>query len=115
MRLLICEAIQRRRLLMFGYGDFVRVVEPHMFGVNSAGHEMLSAWLRPGHSRSDPDGGWRNYLTSEITNLQMLDEAFERPRPGYNADDPRMRDVFCRLAGADEASTSPKAHDELRP
>lgn len=98
MRLLICEAIRKRRLLMFGYGDFVRVVEPHMFGVNSAGHEMLSAWLRPGHSRTDPDGGWRNYLTSEIVNLQMLDEAFAGPREGFNATDPRMREIHCALA-----------------
>jgi hypothetical protein len=97
MRLLICEAIKRRRLLMFGYGDFVRVVEPHMFGVNSAGHEMLSAWLRPGHSRSDPEGGWRNYLTSEIANLQMLDETFAGPREGFNPADPRMREVICVL------------------
>jgi hypothetical protein len=95
MRPLICEAIRKKRLLMFGYGDFVRVVEPHVFGVNSAGHEMLGAWLRPGHSRSDPDGGWRNYLTSEITNLQMLDETFTGPREGFNAADPRMREVLC--------------------
>jgi len=99
MRLQICDAIRRRRLLMFGYGDFVRVVEPHLFGVNSAGHEMLSAWLRPGHSRSDPEGGWRNYLTSDITNLQALDETFTGPREGFNAADPRMREVFCVLEG----------------
>jgi hypothetical protein len=95
MRLQICEAIKRKRLLMFGYGDFVRVVEPHLFGLNSAGHEMLSAWLRPGLSRTDPEGGWRNYLTSEITNLQMLDETFAGQREGFNAQDPRMREVFC--------------------
>jgi hypothetical protein len=97
MRLLICQAIRRKRLLMFGYGDFVRVVEPHLFGINSAGHEMLSAWLRPGHSRSDPDGGWRNYLSPDITNLQALDETFEGPRDGFNPADPRMQEVFCSL------------------
>ena len=97
MGLLICDAIAKRRLLMFGYGDFVRVVEPHLFGVNSAGHEMLTAWLRPGLSRSDPEGGWRNYLTTEIANLQMLDERFEGPRPEFNRDDARMREVQCSL------------------
>jgi hypothetical protein len=100
MRIEICEAIKRRRLLMFGYADFVRVVEPHLFGVNSAGHEMLSAWLRPGHSRTDPDGGWRNYLTSEIANLQMLDETFAGPREGFNAADPRMKETYCVLGAA---------------
>ncbi|MFN2567381.1 MAG: hypothetical protein ABR499_20480 [Gemmatimonadaceae bacterium] len=112
MNSLICEAIRKMRLLMFGYGDFVRVVEPHMFGVNSAGHEMLSAWLRPGHSRSDPDGGWRNYLTSDITNLQMLDETFARPREGFNAADPRMREIYCQL-GATGAAVAARP-DESR-
>lgn len=99
-RALICEAIKKRRLLMFGYGDLVRVVEPHAFGVNSAGHEMLSAWLRPGLSRNDPEGGWRNYLTSDITNVQMLDETFAGSREGFNPADPRMREVYCVLAGS---------------
>jgi hypothetical protein len=98
MGLLICDAIKKKRLLMFGYGDSVRVVEPHVFGVNSAGHEMLSAWLRPGHSRSDPEGGWRNYLTTEVDALQMLDETFEGARPAFNAADPRMREVYCVLS-----------------
>ena len=97
MRLLICQAIKQKRLLMFVYGDLVRVAEPHVLGINSAGHEMLSAWLRPGHSRSDPAGGWRNYLTPEITNLQMLYETFEGPREGFNRADPRMQEVFCSL------------------
>ena len=97
LALLICDAIKRKRLLMFGYGDFVRVVEPHLFGVNSAGHEMLTTWLRPGHSRSDPEGGWRNYLTTEIAEPQMLDETFAGPRAGFNAADPRMREVYCGL------------------
>jgi hypothetical protein len=94
---LICDAIKKKRLLMFGYGDFVRVVEPHLFGVNSAGHEMLTAWLRAGYSRSDPEGGWRNYLSTEIDALQMLDETFEGARDGFNAGDPRMRDVYCSV------------------
>jgi hypothetical protein len=58
---------------------------------------MLTAWLRPGLSRSDPEGGWRNYLTTEIANLQMLDERFEGPRPEFNRDDARMREVQCSL------------------
>jgi hypothetical protein len=82
---------------MFEYGDLIRVVEPHRFGVNSAGHVMLSGWLRAGYSRSDPAGGWRNYLVGEIKALQLLDAPFAGTRPGYAAHDPRMREVFCEL------------------
>jgi hypothetical protein len=100
LRTQLCGAIQRRSLIMFEYGDLIRVVEPHRFGVNSAGHEMLSGWLRAGYSRSDPAGGWRNYLIHDISALQVLDAPFLGARPGYVAHDPRMREVFCELASS---------------
>jgi hypothetical protein len=82
---------------MFDYGDLIRVVEPHRYGMNSAGHLMLSGWLRAGYSRSDPAGGWRNYLVSDIRSLQLLDAPFAGTRPGFAAHDPRMREVFAEL------------------
>jgi hypothetical protein len=100
----LCAAIRRRSLVMFEYGDLIRVVEPHRFGVNSAGHEMLSGWLRAGYSRSDPAGGWRNYLLSDVRALQVLDAPFAGTRPGYVAHDPRMREVYCELALAEEVA-----------
>ena len=93
----ICAAITRRSLVMFEYGDLVRVVEPHRFGINSAGHAMLSGWLRAGYSRSDPAGGWRNYLLDDIRSLQVLDAPFAGTRPGYAVHDARMREVFAQL------------------
>lgn len=93
----ICKAIRERKLLMFGYADVVRVVEPHAYGMSTADHEMMSAWLLPGHSRSNPEGGWRNYLVDQIRGMQVLDQTFDGPRPGYNPDDKRLQQVFCRL------------------
>ena len=105
----LCAAIRRRSLVMFEYGDLIRVVEPHRFGVNSAGHEMLSGWLRAGYSRSDPAGGWRNYLLSDVSALQVLDAPFAGTRPGYVAHDARMREVYCELTPtpADAATEGP--------
>jgi hypothetical protein len=100
----LCGAIARRSLVMFEYADLIRVVEPHRFGVNSAGHEMMSGWLRAGYSRSDPAGGWRNYLLADVSALQVLDAPFAGTRPGYAAHDLRMREVFCELTpAADDA------------
>jgi len=101
---LICNAIAARKLLMFAYGDAVRVVEPHLFGVTGAGNETLSAWLRQGLSRSDPEGWWRTYLVAEMRDVQMLDETFAGARPGYNANDERVAHVICQLPPADEPS-----------
>jgi hypothetical protein len=99
----LCAAIRRRSLVMFEYSDLIRVVEPHRFGVNSAGHEMLSGWLRAGYSRSDPAGGWRNYLLSDVSAVQVLDAPFAGTRPGYAEQDPRMREVYCQLDPAEAA------------
>jgi hypothetical protein len=108
MHALICEAIRARRLLMFGYGDSVRVVEPHLYGASAAGHELLSAWMRPGQSRSDPQGGWRSFRVDQMRNVEALPETFSGARPGYNPREERMARVFCRLewsadAGAPDA------------
>jgi hypothetical protein len=93
----LCAAITRRSLVMFEYGDLIRVVEPHRYGVNSAGRAMLSGWLRAGYSRSDPAGGWRNYLLDAIRSLQILDAPFAGTRPGFTARDQRMHEVYAEL------------------
>jgi hypothetical protein len=94
------EAIERRSLVMFEYADLIRVVEPHRYGINSAGRAMLSGWLRAGYSRSDPSGGWRNYLLEDISAFQRLDAPFAGARPGYAPHDARMREVFAELPAA---------------
>ncbi|MBV9881266.1 MAG: hypothetical protein JO180_12255 [Gemmatirosa sp.] len=98
MDLRICHAIGERRLLMFSYGGGVRVVEPHLYGRTTAGHEALSAWMRPGWSRSDPAGGWRMFRLDAIEGLQALPERFDDPRPGFNPDDPHFPEIWCRVA-----------------
>lgn len=105
MHALLCQAIRRRQLLMFGYGDSVRVVEPHMYGVNTAGNQALSAWLRPGYSRSQPEGGWRMFLTEYMREVQTLEDTFVGPRAGFNPRDPHMVEVYCRV----HAGTAPDA------
>lgn len=109
-------AIERRSLVMFEYADLIRVVEPHRYGVNSAGHAMLSGWLRAGYSRSDPAGGWRNYLVSDIRDFQSLDAPFAGARPGYATHDARMREVYAELSGIRDSGSGadPGATAQLR-
>src|SRR3989441_6823767 len=94
---LICEAIRSKRLLRFSYGNHARVVEPHLFGRDSADHDVLSAYLVRGYSESRQKPYWRFYLLSNVKLLTMLDEGFAGPRKGYNPMDPRMLKVYCRL------------------
>ena len=94
---LICDAIRARKLMMYEYGGLIRVVEPHLLGESDAGDALLSGWLRPGFSRSNPDGGWRTWRVDRINSAQILDHQFDGPRPGYNPADGSMRLVYCQL------------------
>lgn len=98
----ICDAVAQRQLLMFRYGGALRVVEPHLFGRTTAGHEALSAWMRPGWSRTDPDGAWRMFRADGISDLQALPERFDGPRPDFNPADAHFVETFCRVAGPAE-------------
>ena len=97
MNLLVCDAIRVRRLLRFIYEGYERIVEPHLYGINTANHEMLSGYLIAGWSASEGSPGWRSYLVREMHDIHVLAEPFRGPRPGYNPDDRRMRQIFCRL------------------
>jgi hypothetical protein len=97
---MICEAIRGRRLMMYEYGGLIRVVEPHLLGETEAGHKLLSGWLRPGYSRSDPNGGWRTWRVERIGSAQLIDQQFDGPRPGYNPADRRLARIHCALSAA---------------
>jgi hypothetical protein len=97
----ICHAIAGRRLVMFAYGGALRVVEPHLYGVTTAGHEALSAWMRPGWSRVDPEGGWRMYRQDGLAALQVLPETFEGARPDFNPAGPHFQEIYCRVGPAE--------------
>ncbi len=97
MKELLCNAIAKRNLLSFTYDGFSRVVEPHLCGQNGAGHDILTAWLVGGYSKSDPKPGWRTYLLSEMRNVRVLDDTFQCPRPGFNSRDARIARTYCRL------------------
>ncbi len=111
---LICDAIRGRKLMMYEYGGLIRVVEPHLLGETAAGARLLSGWLRPGYSRSSPNGGWRSWRVDRIGSEQLLDHQFDGARPGYNPADPRMTRVICALSAAAlvrAGETPPDAHD----
>lgn len=99
----LCSAIAGRRLVMFEYGDLIRVVEPYGVGINDAGHPALCGWLRAGLSRADPAGGWREYLLSDIESLEVLDAPFVGARPGYHDEALRMHAISCELVSANSA------------
>ena len=113
----ICAAVARRQLLMFGYKGVVRVAEPHLYGRLADGREALSAWMRPGWSRTSPEGGWRLFHADALERVQGLPELFGGPRPDFNPEDPHFAEVFCRLAppDADAPADAPPTPEPAAP
>ncbi len=100
MNTMVCDAIRSRRLLRFVYEGYERIVEPHVYGINTQSHEMLSCYLVGGWSASKAEAGWRNYLVREMHDVQVLAEPFAETRAGFNPQDDAFRQVYCRLDGA---------------
>jgi hypothetical protein len=97
---IVCNAIRARHLLRFIYEGYERIIEPHIHGVNSANHEMVSGWLVGGWTATRAEEGWRNYLVSEMHDVHALADQFPQPRVGYRPAGRAYRQVFCRIEGA---------------
>jgi hypothetical protein len=94
---IICEAIEKKRLLQFSYDDLTRIVEPHLLGRKTSGKDALSAYLVEGYTESDREPYWRSYSIEKMEFPVMLDETFPGARDGYNPNDKTMEEIYCRL------------------
>jgi hypothetical protein len=75
-----------------------RLVEPHMLAYTTANNLVLSAWFLGGESESREGQGWREYLLSGISNINVLPQQFAGPRAGYNpSGGKKLRNVQCGL------------------
>ncbi len=94
---LIRAALRERRLLEFRYHDHVRRVEPHALGQLRDGVRVLLAWQVAGGSRSEPPPGWRNFLLTDIKDLQAAAEQFT-PRADYRPEKTKLRVILAEVA-----------------
>ena len=93
----ITEAIKQRRVLTVVYEGDKRTVEPHVYGVNSAGNEALSCYQIAGVSTSGKPEGWKMLLTSKLGAVTMSEQKFApRTSPSPWGDKP-MKQVFAQV------------------
>jgi hypothetical protein len=93
----IVSAIRGQHLLGFRYDGRPRVVEPHIYGVNTKGHPVLSAYQLLGGSVSGERVGWKMFLVRGMDDIRMLEATFRRPRDDYNPADPAFSHVYAQL------------------
>lgn len=92
----IISAITNQEVLTFTYDGFSRTVEPHAYGISTAGHEALRAYQTGGGS-STGTLGWRMFLISEIRGLSKSGAAFSNARPGYKRGDSGMSRILAQI------------------
>ena len=93
---LVVAAIGQRRLLKLAYTAGNRIVEPHIYGLDGGGRELLRCYQLAGESASRERAGWKLLRAGDISAVEVLDVRFE-PRAGYNPDDPVMCEVLARV------------------
>ena len=88
----IDRAIREKRRLRFIYHDVTRLVEPQCHGIGHRGTELLRAYQLEGGAQVEP-----LFDVSKISDLQLLEERFDRPGPNYKRDDSAMQEIFAQL------------------
>jgi len=114
----ISKAIAATQMVRFHYSlgkdPGYRLVEPHMIAYTHDGNRALSAWYLSGASDSNEGPGWRIYLMSGVSQIQIQPRTFAGPRPGYQADGGKsFHMVECALRKPLQTPTNRRALIQL--
>lgn len=97
MNNIIFNAIRNRSELSFSYHGYHRIVEPHCYGITTAGNEALRCYQTQGGSEHGNVPDWKLMLVDEIMSLSETDRHFSSARPGYRKGDKGMSTIFVEL------------------
>lgn len=92
----IVNAIRKQNVVEFYYDGGLRTVEPHCYGLTTKGNEGLRAYQIDGYSSSGKMG-WKMYDLGKASNIEILEDTFSSPRPGYKKGDKGMDRIYEEL------------------
>ena len=72
---MIREAMSEKKLLVFDYDGYHRIVEPHVYGMKNGRNGMLVNQVAGQSSQGVL--GWRRMYLGNILNMRVLDENFQ--------------------------------------
>lgn len=96
MKAEISEAIEKQRLLDLRYHGYSRTVEPHAYGRDKSGDEVLRCYQINGGSESGERVGWKLLKIADAFAIQPLKQSFMQ-RAEYKRDDKAMDYIFRQL------------------
>ena len=92
---LLRTAIQQTRPLRLRYRDKDRIVEPHDYGQHNGVIKVLTWQI--GGSSSGPLPNWRWMELDQISDAQLLDQAFSGGRPTLSGKHHKWDKLFLRV------------------
>jgi hypothetical protein len=92
----VMQAIQQRNVLELRYHGYSRIVEPHAYGRDKDGDEILRCYQTAGGSESGERAGWKLLKVRDVFSLHLTNSTFSA-RPEYKRNDKAMIYVFEQL------------------
>ena len=96
MNPVITQAITENTTLELRYHGYSRIVEPHAYGRDKEGDEILRCFQTSGGSESGERAGWKLLKVREVFSLHLTKETFTS-RAEYRRNDKAMAYVFSQL------------------
>jgi len=92
----IVESINAKQQLELRYSGYSRLVEPHAYGRDKDGDEILRCYQVSGGSVSGERAGWKLLKVADIFALHILPQHFVQ-RPEYRRGDKSMERIYAQL------------------
>ncbi len=96
MYLLIFQAIEGQQLMQFLYEGYSRIIEPHMYGSDAAGVDLLCGFQIAGADEFRKHTGWHKYEVSKIEHLECLPTKYPGPRHPYRLYSRTFKRIYCQ-------------------
>lgn len=97
MYLLIFEAIEHRHLMQFTYEGYFRIIEPHMYGSDADGVDLLCGFQLAGADELGKHNGWHKFEVAKISDLTCLATRYPGPRPPYRLHSKTFKRIYCQV------------------
>ena len=96
MNITITQAIKEQKILELRYHGYARTVEPHAYGRDNSGDEILRCYQTSGGSESGEREGWKLLKVREVISLHSINGSFLIRRE-YKRNDKAMAYIFEQL------------------
>lgn len=96
MNKIIIAAIEKKLIIELRYHGYARIVEPHAYGRDKSGEEILRCYQVSGGSESGEREGWKLLKIRDIFSIHDVKKSFTQ-RQNYKKNDKAMEYMFCQI------------------